>query len=34
MYFPYIIIIDGLKGIEAVVVEKCEVFGCIGKAED
>ena len=34
VYDPRKVIGPGLKGIEAVVVEKCEVFGCIGKAED
>ena len=33
VYDPRKVIGPGLKGIEAVVVEKCEVFGCIGKAE-
>ncbi|MCI5745195.1 MAG: class II fructose-1,6-bisphosphate aldolase [Erysipelotrichaceae bacterium] len=32
VYDPRKIIGPGLKGIEAVVVEKCEVFGCINKA--
>lgn len=34
VYDPRKVIGPGLKGIEAVVVEKCEVFGSIGKAED
>ena len=34
VYDPRKVIGPGLKGIEAVVVEKCEVFGCVGKAED
>ena len=31
-YDPRKVIGPGLKGIEEVVVEKCTVFGCIGKA--
>ena len=32
VYDPRKVIGPGLKGIEAVVVEKCSVFGCINKA--
>lgn len=32
VYDPRKVIGPGLKGIEEVVVQKCEVFGCIGKA--